>query len=239
MLVDYDNLEARITQAGPVNCAKVIAGLIPDAVFSQHDSLIVRLYGGWRANGSSSRSAQRIVPDIQRQSPTVIPSRSDLPSPPKRLIVELAEGPLGSNIALDETLATRRNLRSFRADPAGLAGCTDIGACSMRPFYGLTHRTPCANPGCASVFGDLFVRDEQKMVDTLLVADIAQYTLQHKPTDMVIVSSDTDMWPGVYLALRSGCAVLQIHTRSGGRTQGHLLRTLLPRQAALYSQISV
>ena len=77
------------------------------------------------------------------------------------------------------------------------------------------------------------------MVDTLLVADIAQYTLQHKPTDMVIVSSDTDMWPGVYLALRSGCAVLQIHTRSGGRTQGHLLRTLLPRQAALYSQISV
>ena len=238
ILVDYDNLPSAVTQAGPVNCAKIILGYVPDETFSIYDSYLVRLYGGWRANGTSSRSAQRIVPNIQRESPTVLPARPPIGTQLKRLVVELAEGPIGSRTTFDETLAARRGLRQFRAEPSCLSNCNDIGACSMKSFYGLTSNTQCANPACPCVLGDLLVRDEQKMVDTLLVSDIAQVIVQRSATTLVIVSSDTDMWPGVFLALRNGCEVLQIHTR-GARTQGHLLRTLEPRLSTLYKQTSL
>jgi hypothetical protein len=227
-----------MTQAGPVSCAKILLGHVSDDTFSIYDSFLVRLYGGWRANGTSSRSAQRIVPSLQRESPTVIPARPPLGNQLKRLVVELAEGPIGSHTTFDETLVPRRGLRRFRAEPSCLSQCNDVGACSMRSFYGLTSSTECANPACPCVLGDLLVRDEQKMVDTLLVTDIAQMIVQRSATKLVLVSSDADMWPGVYLALRSGCEIIQIHTR-GGQTQGHLLRTLEPRLSALYKQTSL
>jgi hypothetical protein len=109
----------------------------------------------------------------------------------------------------------------------------------MDQFSGLTNATPCPNSACACTLGDVLVRDEQKMVDTLLVADIASHAFTGKASDVVIVSSDIDMWPGVLLALRSGCSVTHIHTKSGWRTQGHLVGTLGSTLGKSYTQLAV
>lgn len=77
------------------------------------------------------------------------------------------------------------------------------------------------------------------MVDTLLVADIAYQAFVHKATDVVIVSSDTDMWPGVLLAMTAGCNVVHLHTRSGWKTQKHLMATLCSATNRRYTQLSV
>jgi uncharacterized LabA/DUF88 family protein len=86
---------------------------------------------------------------------------------------------------------------------------------------------------------DLLVRDEQKMVDTLLVADVAELALAQRAAHIVIVSSDTDMWPAVLLALRMGSNVLHIHPKAGSQTQRHLLGTLSRNLPGKYAQLSI
>lgn len=109
----------------------------------------------------------------------------------------------------------------------------------MSPYLRITQATACAVAGCGSTVGDVLVRDEQKMVDTLLVADIALHTFATGASDLVVVSSDIDMWPGVLLAVQAGCHVTHIHTKSGWRTQGHLMRTLNRSTGRAYRQLTV
>jgi hypothetical protein len=59
------------------------------------------------------------------------------------------------------------------------------------------------------------------------------------PTDVVVVSSDADIWPGILLALRAGSNVVHIHPKPGGRTQPHLLQTLGGRLCATYVERSL
>lgn len=237
--MDFDNVEAGLKAAGPVGLARLLVTLVPEAVLARHDAALVRLYGGWRAQGNLTNLAQRLVPDIRSSSPTVVPVRHTGQRHQLRLTVELADCPIGTTAPLQEMLVKDRDLRKFRTRPSGWAQCAAPSTCGFGNVAGLTHATPCGNLGCASRLGDVLVRDEQKMVDTLIVADLAFQALSARATDVVVVSSDTDMWPGVLLALRSGCAVTHIHTRPGWRTQRHLLTTLGAQAARSYQQLSV
>jgi len=158
---------------------------------------------------------------------------------PFRLTTELADGPLGSGISLEETLVRERGLRKFRARSGSPTACASQSRCGMSPYLGFTQATACSVVGCGSTLGDVLVRDEQKMVDTLLVADMAVHTLTKAASDLVVVSSDVDMWPGVLIALQAGCHVTHIHTKPGWRTQSHLLRTLNQSTGRAYRQLSV
>jgi hypothetical protein len=239
VLVDYDNVDRTLSAVGPVNCAKILLQAIPRDVLRGHDSILVRLYGGWRSNGRLTNAAQRIVPDIRAASPTVV-SVPGVPTPTaKKLVVELAEAPIGLTTPLDQTLARDRTLRRFRANPSALSGCVNVSNCGMSAHFALSHALACSNSACSGVLGDLLVRDEQKMVDTLIVADLAHQVFVGKASHIAIVSSDTDMWPGVLLALQHACNVHHIHTRNGGRTQRHLLQTLTRQMTGQYAETSV
>lgn len=239
VLVDFDNVEPSLTRAGPINLAKSLVPLVPSAVLARYDSIQVRLYGGWRSMGTLTKGAQRLIPDIRAGSPTVVGRPGPSTGTPIRLTVELAEGPIGMTTQLQETLVHDRDLRRFRAR-ATWAECANPGSgCGMNSYSALSHATPCSASGCGSRLSHVLVRDEQKMVDTLLVADIAHQALALKATDVVVVSSDTDMWPGVLLAMRAGCNVVHLHTRSGWKTQRHLMATLGPSTSHRYTQLSV
>lgn len=239
VLVDYDNVDRSHTVAGPVGLAKMLVTLLPSSIVARHQGVTVRLYGGWRSNGTLTNFAQNLVPDIHSQSPTVVAITNSGVSQSVRLTVELAQGPIGSSTSLEQTYVKNRGLRNFRSRSAPLPDCANPLSCGLQLFSGLTHATQCGNSGCNSKLADVFVRDEQKMVDTLIVADIAHQALAVKATDVVVVSSDTDMWPGVLLALRAGCAVIHIHTKRGLRTQRHLMNTLGGQLSRNYQQLSV
>lgn len=239
VLVDYDNVDRSHTVAGPVSLAKMLVTLLPYAIITRHQGVTVRLYGGWRSNGTLTNFAQNLVPDIHRQSPTVVSVMDAGVTLKVRLTVELAQGPIGSSSSLEQTFVKNRGLRNFRSRSSPRPECVNSSSCGLQLFSGLTHATQCGNPGCNSKLADVFVRDEQKMVDTLIVADIAHQAFAAKATDVVVVSSDTDMWPGVLLALRAGCAVTHIHTKHGLRTQQHLMNTLGGKLSRNYQQLSV
>lgn len=225
--------------AGPVNLSKALAGLIPAHVISRYTELRFRLYGGWRSNGILTRFAQKIVPDIRANSPAIYNSISGGVASPIRLLVELAESPISGGVYFENTFVKDRELRKFRAKRLPCSECASAGACGFATYSGVDHSMPCPNAGCAMAFGNVLVRDEQKMVDTLIVADIAYSAIVGKAEHAVVVSSDTDMWPGVLLALQVGCSIVHIHTKTGWRTQGHLMKTLPWRVSARYMQLSM
>lgn len=240
MFIDYDNVDPPLTRAGPVSLTRLLVPAIPASVFAKYNTLRARLYGGWRVNGALTVSAQRLVPDIRSNSPTIVSNPNYSPGKPIRLLVELAEGPIGTSVTLQETLARDRTLRKFRARPSPWTEChNSAGSCGLAHVASLTHNTSCSTPGCTTRIGNVLVRDEQKMVDTLLVADLAHEALVQRVTDVVVVSSDVDMWPGVLLAAHSGCNVVHVHTKHGWRTQRHLINTLSIHTAPRYQQISV
>lgn len=239
LLVDYDNVDRAHTLAGPVSLAKMLVSILPSAVVARHQGVIVRLYGGWRSNGILTNSAQRLVPDIHSQSPTVVSFTDSGATLNVRVTVELAECPIGSSSLLEQTFVKDRGLRNFRSRVSPWTECIDPSSCGLQRFAGHTHATKCGNTGCNSKLADVFVRDEQKMVDTLIIADIAHQVFTGKATDIVVASSDTDMWPGILLALRTGCAVTHIHTKHGFRTQRHLMNTLGVHLIRIYQQLSV
>lgn len=219
--------------------ARVLASVVPEDVVARHDAFLIRLYGGWRARGTLTQSAQKIVPDIRRDSPCVVNVSHAGNSHQYRLTVELANGPIGTTISLDETLARERTVRKFRSKVGNLPDCASLSACGMSQYLGLSQRTACTVSTCSKTLGDVLVRDEQKMVDTLLVADMAAHAVSAKASDIVVVSSDIDMWPGVLLALRMGCAVTHIHTKAGWRTQTHLIGTLGSSLSKSYRQLAI
>lgn len=240
ILVDYDNVEPQHKAAGPVALARLLSTTVPEDVLARHTAILVRLYGGWRERGGNlTTSAQRLIPDIRSGSPCVVRLEHSGALHQYRLTIELADGPLGSSITLQETLARDRSLRKFRARAGVLPVCASPANCGMSPYFGVTQATPCSISGCACTLGDVLIRDEQKMVDTLLVADIAVHTFTSGATDLVVVSSDIDMWPGVLLAVHAGCCITHIHTKFGWRTQGHLMRTLNPGTSQAYRQLTV
>jgi uncharacterized LabA/DUF88 family protein len=212
---------------------------VPEAVAARHDSFLVRFYGGWRATGTLTQAAQRLIPDIRNNSPCIVNVSHTDDWHQYRLTVELADGPIGTTIALQETLARERGLRRFRSRGSVMPECASLTACGLNQFFGLSNATRCTNAACACTLGDVLVRDEQKMVDTLLVADIASHAFSGKASDIVVVSSDIDMWPGVLLALRTGCSVTHMHTKTGWRTQSHLVRTLDSTLSKSYRQLAV
>jgi hypothetical protein len=239
VFVDYDNVQAAHASAGAVNLGRMVVSLLPTFVLVRYTAVAVRLYGGWRSNAKLTRLAQRLIPDIRQGSPSVISIQHEGSNISLRLTVELADKPIGATVPLEETLVFDRDLRKFRTKAPPWQHCSNVGSCGFGTFSSVGHASACGESTCSMKLGDLLVRDEQKMVDTLIVADMAQCVHVAKASDVVVVSSDTDMWPGVLLALRAGCSVIHVHTKHGWRTQGHLMRTIANQLGRSYKQMSV
>ena len=239
MFVDYDNVEPMFTGAGPVQFARILMGTVPLATLGKYDSVLVRLYGGWRLSTSPTTAAQQLVPQIVRDSPTVYQNPAAPTAAPIRLLVELADRPIGWQAVLEQTMVKNRELRRFRANPQLLRECVDIGSCGLQQFFSMSPTTTCSNGACGVELGTLLVRDEQKMVDTLLVADLAVQVFMQQANDIVVVSSDSDIWPGILLALRAGSNVMHVHPKAQGRTPMHLLRTLGSGLRGIYTECTL
>lgn len=239
ILVDYDNVSSTHKGGGPVALAKILAGKLSAELLKKHSSVTVRMYGGWRTGGTLSPRASDLKAKIARDSPATIQIEQDGVRSAKRLKVELAEMGIGASVQLQETYVKNRELRDFRAKPYGSGRCTSPNACGFKGFEKINHLTQCNMGGCPATLSEVMVRDEQKMVDTLIVADMAHEAFVGKATELVLVSSDVDMWPGILLALTSGCAIIHWHTTPGSSTQQHLISTLVRGLDRMYKQGSL
>lgn len=219
--------------------ALMILNQLPANLLHPYDSVSFRLYGGWRSATGLTTSAQELVPDIRANSPAVWNVNYLGKNKAVKVVTNLAESPLGSRKVFSETLVRNRPLRYFRTGANAWASCVNSQSCGFSILRSCHNATPCQSSNCYVQLGDVLVRDEQKMVDTMMVADIAYESFVSKADEVVVVCSDADIWPGIYLALQSQCRITHLHTKPGWRTPSHLLQTLNQPLLQLYRELSL
>jgi uncharacterized LabA/DUF88 family protein len=95
--------------------------------------------------------------------------------------------------------------------------CVNASACPLDSVYDIIERGICPESTCRVVSADIMGKAEQKLVDTMLTADLI-YLASNGSPDLCVVSSDDDLWPGIKSALILGARVFHIHTIAGRLT---------------------
>jgi hypothetical protein len=80
----------------------------------------------------------------------------------------------------------------------------------MEAMYNFFQSGKCPQADCSYGVHDLVQsRGEQKLVDTMIVADLIH--LSHiGETDVAVVTADDDVWPGVITGMQAGTHVVHI-----------------------------
>lgn len=68
-------------------------------------------------------------------------------------------------------------------------------------------------------------RSEQKLVDTMLSADL-MCTATQSPGVAIVVTNDDDLWPAIHTSVRLGTVVHHVHPVAGRRTPTPYASTL-------------
>jgi hypothetical protein len=225
-LVDYDNLRRFATGKSLLALVQHLIYQTPASILAGHSNLEIRLYGGWRQASTSTVLAQTLATEIAGASfPVPIKLSSGHPASKLYMLnVTLAYASLClPSTAIVDTYARGRAPRRLYTDGRPWLTCAANGGCHLQVLEDFLASGICPYGKCMAEPRDVFKQDEQKQVDTLIVADMAYLAFLKGTTDVVVVTSDTDIWPGVLLCLFRGLRVLQIHTSPGGVTaSGHL-----------------
>lgn len=234
VLVDYDNVDKLVRRHGLVS----VVSRVVDALGSPHlvgeRALRFRLYGGWFNGVSLSRSAQALVPQVGSDFPRTITVGGTSGTWPIVARVEFAYG-----LEADPRRVFTHTFRT-RAAPANLEcarppfpGCSDAPGCPIAGVSALVDTGVCPKAGCPVTRDQVLFRQEQKLVDTLITADLVHLARTSSET-LALVSSDDDMWPGLRQALLFGSRIIHVHPVAARTTPPHYQ----PLTTSTYSQVS-
>jgi hypothetical protein len=223
VLVDYDNVSKLERNRGIVNLIDKILNTIGVSVLSKYQRISVKLYGGWYEGNSLSRSAQNLVAEIGVF--------------PKAFII--SDGSHNSSVIVKVTLAysleidPRNNLENtyrrsnvpegLRCSPPPYLSCINDKSCPIGGLHNFIETGNCDISNCRVTTAQILSRDEQKLVDTMIVADLI-YLARDNSLDLCVVSSDDDLWVGIKTALLLGNNVFHIQTKNGRATPGYYKR---------------
>lgn len=233
ILVDFDNLTKRQKQQGIYTVIYTITEWLTK--YCDHSIPYLfhfRLYGGWYEHRKPTRRAQDLVVEIsQNLSPTMtIPLAGGQFFKPS-IRADLAYS-LGANPHkhLFSTFRRRSGLGQLKSQSPKPRHCNQK-ECPLEVVHQVIQSGACTLQGCGKSAEDVLFRAEQKLVDSMLVADLLYFAcVRNAPT--CIVSSDDDMWPGIISATSMGGRVFRVKPKANG--DSHKFYT--PTQAKNYSQ---
>lgn len=200
VLVDFDN----VTRSGGLpNATEMRHGLLEHVRTALHmdadvEWVTVRFYGGWRQADALSRSASDVLGLVALAGifPMVIPRTLRVVRGVVGLATELLSAP---RVPLGDTLRRRSGPPRVRLSQTPFpSGCAlahqDCPAKAVARFTKAAGKV-CPSSTCNVTAGAAFQTNEQKMVDTLLAADLLHLVNEPHVTGVLVVSSDTDLLP--------------------------------------------
>lgn len=209
VLVDYDNVGDSLRRGKLVDLADKILDRIPKQHLLDATNVNFRLYGGWDKGGNLTMSAQRLAAQLRSSFPKIW----NLPNPIK-VAMDLAQAteafpqkPL-SNTFRSESVRTISFLQPTKTT------CRN-SSCPIEPLYEFFRDKQCPVNQCSATPENLGSHETQKMVDTMMVADLI-YLASKGAKSICLVSSDDDLWPGILGALGSGSSLIHIQPRHNG-----------------------
>ena len=222
VLVDYYNVSFEHRRNGVVDVVdRIVSAIAPEHLAPDDRRINLRLYGGWYEDQKPTRDAQQLSQSLTRNYPKSLVTDSH------RIIVSVE---LAYSMKCDPSHHLWYTLRSKTA-PRGIvflspqsAGCTLPDRCPLHPGYNFFVRGKCPEQSCVVTSSLVLRRREQKLVDTMLAADVF-YNVQSDVQDqVVVVSSDDDLWPVIKTALQFGLTVIHVHTEKGYATRSDYIR---------------
>lgn len=225
ILVDYDNVHELLRHRGLPYIAQQVADAVGASVIARLPRLRMRLYGGWLESRVATKRAQAVAAEAAN-GPFVVSVTGDKTVHRSLVAVELAWGPVDEpKIYFSHTFRKRSVNENVRSLAVPYPGCRNVVSCPIGDLERFLKNRQCSMSACNVAPKDVLVRDEQKLVDTMLVTDLLALS-RGGATEVAVVSTDDDMWPGVRLALTWGVRVFHIHPVPGRSTPSHLLVSL-------------
>lgn len=217
VLVDFNNVREADRRRGVVFVVDKIVNALGFAHLQHSTRLSVRLYDGWYENQTLTRKAQQVSLEVSANT-AMTRTLADGSRTHKLIInTELA---YSLRSAPGQHLWHTFRPRDYRGDITcrhpSTAGCSRPACPLVALHYFLTHGR-CPDPGCSITPHALFSRSEQKLVDTMIAADLFSLHLQSVPR-VAVVSSDDDLWPPIKLLTQLGIHVVHVHTIPGHTT---------------------
>lgn len=209
VLVDFDNLRGQ-WRSGRLS---QVIDLLTDRLYASEvrsgSEVRFRLYGGWFFNVRPSYQAAELLTQI---SSSEFPRSRRIPGSSDRVMVHVE---LAKSLACDPTQVLTHTFRPNRP-PRKLTcrkmpfdGCAYMHDCRLWAVRKLVQRSQCPGKKCETRLPQVLRRSEQKLVDSMMVADLAHYA-NNPARPVAVVSGDDDLWPGIRLALLSGVRVTHI-----------------------------
>lgn len=208
-LIDYDNLLSPHQRLGLRLLVERIAERVSQTGTAVGPRAHVRLYGGWYEGNSLSRKAQSLAAELRRDFPTVFRlTAGNVP----------VSAELALSLDIDPSTHLYHTLRwqpppDVRCKDPRSAGCTDP-SCPLFVVHDFLSRRRCPKSGCTIEPRGLLYRVGQKLVDSMLIADIFS-VLRRTSEPIVVVSSDDDLWPGIQSIVSLGVQAVHVHTKNG------------------------
>lgn len=214
VLVDYDNIEAVDRSRGLQYLALKILDAIGARNFKDGDRATFRLYGGWHQGTSMSQRAQTLSAEARKEFPTVFALGAGGGVARIRTTADLALSMLiDPQTLLLNTYRRRTGVSHLESRPLPWSGCVHPATCPVSNLHSFLANTKCPSIACQVQPNEVLERPEQKLVDTMLTADLIN--LSSREPQIAVVSSDDDMWPGIKTALVSGTKITHVHPKAG------------------------
>ncbi len=208
ILVDYDNLPQIDRSAGVDHVVRKLVALLP-LVASSSQRIRVRLYGGWYEAGNLTRYGQRLFADIRRCSPVRIAQSNGTVVLSD---IELVYSSLAHPRTLVGNTYREQPIRhGIRCQSRPWLQCANESNCSVSAIESFISNGICPNMACSVMPTDLLTRMEQKVVDTMMVADLA-HAQDQGYQDICVVSRDDDIWPGLGIAVLRARQLFHVST---------------------------
>lgn len=239
VLVDYDNASPDQRALGGAAFVRSIAERVCAVLPNLPDRLRFRLYGGWYDDVGLTQHAQSIVIDIDASLPDpFFRPITTAAGQPARLQRSLLQAELAYSMLTDPGrhllhTARQEKMRTLtKVVKSRRAGCIQEPCC-LSGLYGLIRSGRCPANGCQISSDDLLPgRVNQKLVDTMLAADLLFLSGEGEPT-VILASSDDDFIPPVLQAVMAGTRVYHLHLMPR-TTPAHYL----PNASAPYVQLA-
>jgi hypothetical protein len=216
-LVDYANVDPLLKERGLEAIAWRICEVLGGAHLSGADRLRIRLYGGWYQGGELSKLAQGLAAELDASFP--LPVR--LPVGGSTLLIRV-DCELARSLIIEPGRDLFHTFRE-RGLPGGIKtinlpfpGCPSPEACAIGPICAFLRNSECPADGCSVRPRQVMHRGEQKLVDTMLVADLIQ--VASHDDRVAVISSDDDIWPGIRTGVALGCDLIHLQSKRGQHT---------------------
>jgi len=214
LYIDYDNVNRAAKNAGlrDLVTRSLLATPVPtEAVNGNCDA---RIYGGWYEGSILTQAAQKVIGELGRDFPAMLPFRNRRGMTGKCLVTAELACSLEAEPAhhLFNTYRQRSLPRTLKCVSPASRGCNDQD-CPLASLASLLDTETCPKNGCSVKLHDVIFQEQQKLVDTMLACDML-HAAQSGCALISLVSSDDDLLPAIRIVLLRGIPFARLHPKT-------------------------